>query len=131
MKRICLDTSAYSHFIRGTPSAVEAITQAREVLLPVVALGELRAGFRRGARAKQNETNLRNFLSEPATMVIDVDDEVASIYAELIDDLRSQGTPIPTNDVWIAALASSEGAIVLTFDKHFEHLRRVASLVLA
>ena len=76
----------------------EAITQARKVWGPVVTLGELGAGFRQGARAQHNAANLRNRLSQPATPIIDVDDEL------LIDDLRKQGTPIPNNVVWIAAL---------------------------
>ena len=131
MSRICLDTSAYSHFKRAEAEAVAAIESARAVGVPAIVLGELRAGFRLGARAERNESELRSFLEHSVVRVLDVDDEAATHYAELICDLRKAGRPLPTNDVWIAALALREGATVLTYDSHFEQLRRVGVLVLA
>lgn len=130
MTRICLDTSAYSHFKRGEPEVVEIIAGARQVLLPVVALGELRAGFRLGDRMARNDKELREFLAIPVVRVLDVDDDAAAIYAELVFDLRRAGTPVPTNDIWIAALAVREGATVITFDDHFERIRRAGVRVL-
>lgn len=131
MKRICLDTSAYSHFKRGDAAAVEAITAAHEIGMPSIVLGELRAGFRLGKRPRENEQELRAFLGQPVVRRLDVDDEAASLYADLIVQLRRDGTPLPTNDLWIAALAAREGAMVVTYDEHFRRIRRVGSLVLA
>lgn len=131
MNRICLDTSAYSHFKRGHAEAVSIVGRAREVGIPAVVLGEVRTGFRLGSRADRNEEELRAFLVHPAVRVLDVDDDAASIYADLVADLRRKGTPLPTNDVWIAAVAVREGAIVLTHDAHFQQMRRVGAHVLS
>jgi tRNA(fMet)-specific endonuclease VapC len=58
------------------------------------------------------------------------DAEASRHYAEIVVDLRRAGTPIPTNDVWIAAIAAREGALVVTYDPHFERIARVGSVVL-
>jgi len=96
--------------------------------VPAVVLGELRAGFRLGTRYEKNESELRTFLSNPVVRVLDVDDDAAHNYAEIVVALRKKGTPMPTNDIWIAALAMREGATVLTFDAHFESITRLAVL---
>jgi tRNA(fMet)-specific endonuclease VapC len=130
VSRLCLDTSAYSHFRRGHPPVVEAVTSARVVLVPAVVLGELRAGFRLGRRAADNERTLAEFLATPVVETLDIDDEAASIYAEIVLELRNAGTPLPTNDIWIAAVAAREGATIVTYDQHFETIRRVGVLLL-
>ena len=131
MSRICLDTSAYSHFKRGDAAAVRALDRAKTVIVPAVVLGELRVGFATGARQAKNEGELQLFLAQPAVTTADIDDEAATLYAELVCDLRLAGTPLPTNDVWIAAVALREGATVVTYDEHFQKIPRVGSNVLA
>jgi predicted nucleic acid-binding protein len=130
LTRICLDTSAYSRFKSGHPRAVEVIDGAEWVGLPSVAIGELWTGFLQGSQIDRNAAELRAFLAHPAVKEIPVDHEVARTYAEIVTDLRRAGTPLPTNDVWIAASAASAGATVLTFDGHFNAIRRVGSVVL-
>ena len=130
MSRVCLDTSAYSHFRRGDASAVEIIGTARWIGVPTVVLGELRTGFLMGGQAARNEDELRRFLRHPLVEVLDVDDEAARIYAEIMVALRKAGTPVPTNDVWVAALAAREGAVVITYDEHFQLIHRVGSTIL-
>jgi tRNA(fMet)-specific endonuclease VapC len=125
LTRVCLDTSAYSHFKRGHSPAVEAISGARDVLVPSIVLGELRVGFRLGDRARENDAELAEFLGGSAVRVLDADADSADLYADIVVDLRRAGTPIPTNDVWIAAVAVREGATVLTYDDHFTAVRRV------
>ena len=129
--RICLDTSAYSHFRRGAPEAVRTVTRARSVGVPVIVLGELRVGFRLGGRALENEERLGDFIAEPVVTILDVDDEAAAHYADIVVELRRAGTPLPTNDIWIAALAAREGATVVTTDRHFARIGRVGSVILA
>ncbi len=130
MTRICLDTSAYSHFKRGETEAAEAIARARVVYVPSIVLGELRTGFRQGRRADQNEQELQEFMADPVVRVLEVDDDAAHQYADLVIDLRRAGTPVPTNDIWIAALAVCEGATVVTYDDHFKLIRRIGTRVL-
>jgi tRNA(fMet)-specific endonuclease VapC len=131
MSRVCIDTSAYSRFKRGHPPAVEAISRASWVGVSVVVLGELRTGFLLGRQSKQNEAEIRVFLANPVVEVLDVDSEASEIFAEIVVALRRAGTPVPTNDIWIAAVAAREGAPVLTYDGHFRSISRVSARVLA
>lgn len=130
MTRYCLDTSAYSRFKLGEPAVTELIDSAFYVCLPSIAVGELLAGFRLGAHERRNTTELWDFLADPAADVLDVDVHVAERYSLIYADLRRIGTPIPTNDMWIAATASANGTTILTFDDHFSAIPDVPSLVL-
>jgi tRNA(fMet)-specific endonuclease VapC len=83
-----------------------------------------------GKRGRRNENDLVAFLANPVVHVLDVDDEAAQIYAEIILALRAAGTPVPTNDIWIAAVAAREGVHVMTYDLHFGLIARVGTHVL-
>jgi predicted nucleic acid-binding protein len=122
---ICLDTSAYSAFKRGHEAVVESIATANRITLPAVVLGELLAGFRAGSREEANREELGRFLGSPRVSHAAVDEETAERYAEIILHLRSQGTPIPTNDVWIAAVAMQRGLLLHATDPHFERIPQV------
>ena len=130
MSRLCLDTSAYSQFKRGHESAVEAITRARWIGVPTIVLGELYTGFALGSRQNENMAELQRFLDNTVVQVIDVDAEVAKVYSEILIDLRQQGTPIPTNDLWIAASAMQHGLAVLTTDRHFLNVPQVLTVLI-
>lgn len=130
VSRYCLDTSAYSHFQRGTPLVVDLIDAADRIGLPSIVLGELRVGFHGGRHSQRNEQTLREFLDVGVVEQLVVDDEVSVHYAEIVGELRLRGTPIPTNDIWIAATAAQAGLSVLTFDQHFATINRVASVIL-
>jgi tRNA(fMet)-specific endonuclease VapC len=124
--RTLIDTSAYSALMRGQPAARDALREADQVLMSVVVLGELRAGFRKGSRPGRYEGILREFLDEPRVQVVGTDEETSVRYAIIHDYLRRRGTPVSVNDVWIAAAASQHGARVLTADGDF---RRIAQVV--
>jgi predicted nucleic acid-binding protein len=128
--RLLLDTSAYANFRRGHASVVEALATAEHVFMAAISLGELEAGFALGSRHRENETTLREFLAEPFVSVVAVDEAVAKRYATLFVQLRRAGTPIPTNDIWIAAAALHVGAELWTFDSDFEHVRDLRAHVL-
>jgi tRNA(fMet)-specific endonuclease VapC len=130
MSRLCLDTSAYSRFKRGDPETVELIDEADWIGVPAVVIGELWAGFLRGRQRRGNEAELEAFLANPVVEELPIDTGVARLYAEILVALREAGTPIPTNDIWVAATAAKAGATVLTADRHFEAIKRVGSLVL-
>jgi tRNA(fMet)-specific endonuclease VapC len=125
MSRYCLDTSAYSHLLRGHPAAAELIDRADWLGVPAVALGELRTGFLLGSRRRENEERLLAFLTSPVVEIVEVDDEVSRLYAEIVVELRRTGRPLPTNDVWIAASALRAGAVLLTYDAHFQSISRL------
>lgn len=92
------------------------------------ALAELRAGFRGGGRSGENERTLHKFLRSPRVSVLFADDATAHLYADLFADLRRAGTPVPTNDLWIAALVVQHGFTLLTRDAHFDRMPRVPRL---
>jgi len=116
--------------MRGDAAAIDLVDVAEWIGVPVIVVGELRTGFGLGKRAKQNEGELRAFLQNPVVHVLEVDNEAARIYAEIVIALRTAGTPLPTNDIWIAATAAREGAQVVTYDDHFRSIGRVGSIVL-
>lgn len=120
--RIALDTNAYVEFARGHEPTVSSLRRASAVVLPFVVLAELRAGFLGGSRAAENERNLIRFLDRPRTVVLYPDEESSHHYARLFVQLRKQGTPIPTNDLWIGALVIQHGLHLLARDRHFDHI---------
>jgi tRNA(fMet)-specific endonuclease VapC len=125
MSRILVDTSAYSAYMGGHPDLRDPVQQASEVCLNAVVIGELLAAFKKGTRTKQNEKRLHAFLAAPRVRVLSVDGETAVRYATIQDFLRRQRTPIPANDVWIAATAAQHGLRLLTLDGHFLQIPQV------
>lgn len=131
MSRYCLDSSAYSHMHRGDPQVVDIVDGAKEVGVPSIVLGEIRAGSRTGRFRDRNEELLADFLADPSVDVLTIDEDVSVHYADIITDLKLAGIPLPTNDVWIAAAAGRFGMTVLTYDNHFNSISRVGSVVLS
>ena len=120
--RIILDSNRYTDYFQSVPEAVHVIQGCDEVHLPFVVLGELRAGFLRGELAQKNERGLVEFLLSPRVSVLLADESTTHVYAELHADCRRKGTPIPTNDLWIAALVRQHGLPLYSRDAHFEKI---------
>lgn len=117
--RVVLDTSAYSQLRRRSPAALDAIARAEIVFVPVSVLGELEAGFRIGSRYRENRRALDDFLREPYVRVLEMTADVAVIYGRLFAALRAAGTPVPVNDIWIAAATIGCGGHLVTSDADF------------
>jgi predicted nucleic acid-binding protein len=83
-----------------------------------------------GGHERRNSEELREFLADPLVEELVVDPEIGRIYAETLHSLRAAGTPLPANDIWVAATATLAGATLLTYDRHFEAVQRVGSLIL-
>lgn len=130
MSSFCLDTSAYSNFRRGNKEVAALLDRAELVGVSTIVLGELRTGFLLGGKQRRNEIELDAFLDNPVVEVLPVDSETSRHYAEIVVELRRGGTPIPTNDIWIAATAARNGTAVLTCDDHFERIGRIGSVVI-
>ena len=131
MNRILLDTSAYSAFMRGNADAVSVLREADEIYLSAIVLGEMRAGFLGGTHRTKNEKELTRFLDSPRVQVLDIDEGTAERYAVIFTALRSAGTPIPANDLWIAASAMQYGLSVLTRDSHFAKVPQILVRIVA
>ena len=126
--KLLLDTNRYRDLTDGMDEVVEHLEVAERVWLPFVVLAELRAGFAVGRRGRQNEGVLQTFLTKPGVGVVYPDDTTTRSYASLFRQLRQQGTPIPTNGLWIAALAVQHNFVLYTRDEHFEHLPQTPRL---
>lgn len=123
--KLALDTNAYADFCRGEKRAVDALQRADRIFLPFIVLAELRAGFLCGKKSLTNESHLNRFLDSPRVEILLASDQSTHHYARLFFQLRKQGTPIPTNDLWIAALVSEYSLALLSRDKHFDHLPQI------
>ena len=122
MKTVALDTNAYSGFKRGLVEVVDKLARAERILISVPVLAELRIGFRGGSKEARNLDELEQFLSSPRVEVCSLTEQTAILYAEIFGTLQRKGTPIPLNDVWIAASAMEQGAILLSADTHFTRI---------
>jgi len=128
MKRVLLDTSGYSGFIRGHPGITEHVQNAEDIYFNPVVLGELYAGFMLGSIQVKNEKKLTDFFESSRVSLVQVDDDTAKLYAVIINDLKKNGTPISTNDVWISASAMQYGLAVLTLDKDFLRVPQILTI---
>lgn len=120
--RLALDTNRYTDLCRGIVPVVETVERADEVWLPFIVLGELRAGFAVGSQGPRNEAVLRRFLLKPSVRVLYADEQTTHHYGSVYRQLRKQGTPIPTNDMWIAALVLQHSLVLCARDAHFDAL---------
>ena len=121
-EKVVLDTSAYSRFRSGHLEVTEWIALAYTVVVPVTVLGELDAGFELGRRAPENRRILAEFLDEPFVRVLDVTASTVRYYARIYAALRRAGTPIPVNDMWIAAATVECNGHLLTFDRDYSRI---------
>lgn len=126
--RLALDTNRYTDLCRGDASVVEAVELADEVWLPFIVVGELRAGFAVGNQQARNQAVLHRFLMKPGVRVLYADDQTTHHYAMVYRQLRKQGTPIPTNDMWIAALVLQHSLSLCDRDAHFDHIAQLTRI---
>lgn len=122
MKKVLLDTNAYTGLLSGDERVLDYISKAQVVLMSVIVIGELYAGFRGGLKQSQNDELLQEFLKKSSVETIDVTIETAEIFGMVKDNLKKAGTPLPINDIWIAAQAIEMGSILITFDSHFHKI---------
>jgi len=119
MRKILIDTSAYSSLLRGSTEVLEALERADLVYLSIFVLAELYVGFKGGSKEAANKRLLGRFLARPTVRILHATEETADVFAVIKCALKQAGTPIPLNDVWIAAHAVETGSVLITFDSHF------------
>ena len=120
MRRLLIDTNIYSYALRGDDGVVEVLKKAEHIGISVISIGELLSGFKGGDREQKNREELEKFLDSPRVIVYSVDEDTSEFYAEILNNLRDMGTPVPTNDIWIAAVAFQNGLKLFTKDEHFK-----------
>lgn len=122
MSQVVVDTSILAKLFAGTPEVAEKLNGYSEIFVPFVVVGELYAGLRLGNGFEKNQASFRQFLDNPNVRVLQSTEEITLIYAELFAYLRKQGTPIPINDVWVAAIALKSGLPFYSLDSDFKNL---------
>ncbi len=126
--KVCLDTNAYSRLAQGDDEVCRILERADSITVPAVVIGELTYGFLNGSRRAENEAALERFLEEDDVSCQPVTRSIAERYGYVKAALKKKGTPIPENDIWIAATALETGCWLVTYDAHFN---QVSGLVLA
>jgi tRNA(fMet)-specific endonuclease VapC len=120
--RVALDTNRYRDFCEGEEDVNRLLEEAESVHLPLIVIGELRAGFAVGSKGRENEGVLQRFLMKPGVEVLYPSDATTRHYASLFRQLRHQGTPIHTNDLWIAALVLERDLVLCSRNGHFRNI---------
>lgn len=115
---VILDTNAVSALLAGEPALGEILEPQPLHHLPVIVIGEYRYGVARSKHRRRLERLLELLVRE--SIVLLVDEETTRHYATVRESLRRAGSPIPENDVWIAALAQQHGEPIVSRDRHFD-----------
>ena len=126
--KILIDTNRYTDFANRDTGAIARFIEAAEIVIPFVVLAELRAGFRNGRLLRKNEDFLVKFLANEKVKLLYPDEQTTLVYADIFAQLRSQGTPIPTNDIWIASLAVQHMLPLYTRDQHFDNIPQLSRI---
>ncbi len=126
--RLLLDTNRYRDLCDGDPEALDTLQQADTIHVPFVVLAELPSGFLCGTLARKNEQYLIRFLNSNRVKTLYADENTTHHFAQVFAQLRLQRTPIPVNDIWIAALAIQHDLLLYSRDKHFDHLPQIARI---
>lgn len=126
--RVALDTNRLTDLFRRDTGLANTLSKCEEVWIPLPVLAEIKAGFRGGSRAAQNEALLSGFLSRASVGVLLPSRETAEHYARLFVQLKRAATPIPNNDLWIASLVLEHDLQLITRDAHFERIPQLLRL---
>lgn len=113
-----LDTNALSAAADGDPGLAAVLARAEQMAIPVIVLGEYRHGIAQSRNRASYENWLTGLLND--CMVLDINEPTSHHYAEITLELKRKGKPIPTNDVWIAALCRQHSLPLLSRDRHFD-----------
>lgn len=131
MRHYFLDTTAYSAFKRAHPELLSLVSAADRISVNATVMGELFSGFDLGRFRDANRRELRAFVAHPAVTILPITEETAERYSHIFQYLRRQGTPIPTNDIWIAASVMENGTSLLTMDRHFLQVPQIHAIMVA
>jgi tRNA(fMet)-specific endonuclease VapC len=123
--RVAVDTNRLTDLLRGDAQLAERLGACDEVWIPLMVLGEIKAGFHGGTQRHRNEALLQRFLAKATVSVLLPGRETAEHYARIFVQLKRAGTPVPDNDLWIAALALEHDLTLITRDQHFERISQL------
>jgi len=120
MNALLLDTNAITALFQGETDVLDAVAKADCVYASAIVIGELEAGFRGGSRYALNLAILNRFLAKTTVEVLPVSRATGECFGRIKQALKAKGTPIPINDIWLAAQSMETGAVLVSYDSHFE-----------
>lgn len=123
--RYLLDSNIVIALFAGEASVLVSITDANEIFIPSIVVGELYYGAQKSQRSEANIARIDDFVE--ATSVLDCDQETARRYGEVKQRLHLIGRPIPENDIWIAAIAIQHTLALVTRDAHFQQVEHLTA----
>lgn len=123
--RVALDTNRLTDLFQGDAELADRLGECDEVWIPLIVLAEIKAGFYGGTQQHRNEILLHSLLAKPTVGVLCPARETAEHYARVFVQLKRAGTPIPDNDLWIAALVLEHDLQLITRDLHFERVHQL------
>lgn len=126
--RLLIDSNRFIDFCAGDDDVVTQFENAEALIVPFVVLAEIRAGAGLTRQGGEQASLLQELLQQPGVRAAHSTDATAHHYATIYQHLRRKGTPIPSNDIWIAALAIEHGLVLYTRDKHFDYISFVPKL---
>ncbi|MEE9614468.1 MAG: type II toxin-antitoxin system VapC family toxin [Thermodesulfobacteriota bacterium] len=115
--KFLLDTNIIIALFSGDPGVHERISNASEVFVPCIAIGELYFGAHKSSRPQENHTRINGFVLDSTVLACNAD--TAKRYGDIKNRLKEKGQPIPENDVWIAALAQQYALTLVSRDTHY------------
>ena len=122
MSRLLIDTNIYSSALKGKQKVVVILQKTEEIGISAISIGELLSGFKGGIKESENRAELESFLDSPRVVVYSVDEDTAEFYSDILLNLRKAGKPVPTNDIWIAAVAFQHGLRLFSTDTQFQSI---------
>jgi tRNA(fMet)-specific endonuclease VapC len=120
--RVALDTNRLTDLFQGDAALAARLEMCHEISIPLFVLGEIKAGFYGGSQQHRNEVLLRKLLAKPNVRILRPKRQTAEHYGRLFVQLKRVGTPVPDNDLWIAALALEHDLLLITRDRHFQRI---------
>ncbi|MDD5261865.1 MAG: type II toxin-antitoxin system VapC family toxin [Methylacidiphilales bacterium] len=123
---LIIDSNRFIDFCAGEESVIATLESAATIYIPFIVLGEIRAGGLVTRRGQNQVRTLQELLNQPGIQSLNSTDTTSHHYATLYAQLRKNGTPIPTNDLWIAALAVEHDLILYSRDSHFNLIPSLA-----
>ena len=118
--KFLLDTNIIAAWLKGETSVAYKIDKAKEIHIPIIAVGELYYGALYSTQVAKNIKEIKSITANYG--VLQIDEETTIAYGNIKAALRKKGKPIPENDIWIAAIAKRFKLVVVTRDKHFKEI---------
>ncbi len=114
---VLLDTNIVIALFANDQAVIQKLARTDEVFVSSIVLGELYFGAHNSSRAEENTARLDAFVQNSS--VLRCDNLTAKFYGQIKRQLKLSGTPIPENDIWIAAVALQFELVLATRDRHF------------